>query len=412
MNIYQNTQNQILQTFEYIKDKYSKQDIEKFLYPDRVIKVNIPVKMDNGEVKVFTWYRTQHDNTRGHYKWWIRFHPEVTEEETNALAIWMTIKTAITWIPLGWGKWWIQVNPKELSKNEKTKLARWYVQKIWHNIGEEKDSPAPDINTDSSTMAAMQDEYNKLTGWNYLGTFTWKPTSFGGSQWRQTATSHWWFYVLKRYLNYENKDLKQKKVIIQWAWNAALWVVKSLKAYWAKIVWISDSQWGIYNEKGIDIDEIINLKSFWESVIKIHDYTQTTNQELIEKPCDILILAAMENQITKENANNIQSDYILELANWPVDGDADKILSQKNIIVLPDVVSNSWGVIVSYFEQVQNKTNFYRTYNEVSEKLEDFITSALDNVIETSKYYQTNLRNWSYILALEKLIQAQKSQNQ
>lgn len=376
--------------------------------PKRVIEVSIPVKMNNWTTKVFTWYRSQHNDSRWPFKWWIRFHQDVSLDEVKALSIWMSIKTAVWDIPLWGWKWWIIVNPKELSQGELERLSRWYVRQLYKYLWPQTDVPAPDVNTNWQIMAWMMDEYSRLT-WVYSpGSFTWKPLSIWGSLWRDKATAQWWVYVLQKILELKNIEIKWKKVVIQWAWNAWLTVTKMLEKLWAIIVWISDSRWWIYNENWIDLEKISKLKKERKSVSDYVDAKKISQEELLELPCDILIPAALENQITEKNADKIKASIILELANGPTTEKADEILFKKWITVIPDILANSGWVIVSYFEQVQNSMNYYWKLSEVEEKLFEKITYAANLVFETANNYNTFLRTWAYIVAMKRIFDAMK----
>jgi len=379
---------------------------EVISHPRRILEVNIPVRMDNWLIKTFTWYRSQHNDARWPFKWWIRFHQDVNLSEVKALSMWMTFKSAVIDIPLGWAKWWIIVNPKELSLWELERLSRGYIKAIYKYIGPFTDVPAPDVNTNPQIMAWMMDEYSELV-WKYSpGSFTWKPLTAWWSKWRWSATAQWWVYVLQKILELNNNELKGKKVIIQWAWNAWLTMAELLIDLWAIIIWISDSKWWIFNDNWLNIWKITQLKLAKKSVIEYGDAEIINNKQILEKQCDILIPAALENQITLENANKIDTKIILELANWPVVPEADIILFEKNIIVIPDILANSWWVMVSYFEQIQNNTNYYWDETEVDEKLFKKITQATQDVYYKSNEINTYLRNGAYIIALKRIIDA------
>lgn len=377
--------------------------------PDRVIEVSIPVKMDNWKTEVFTWYRSQHNNARWPYKWGIRFHQNVSLDEVKALSIWMTIKCSVVDIPLWWWKWGIIVNPKWLSKRELEQLSRWYVQKLYKYIWVNDDIPAPDVNTNSQIMAWMVDEYSRLL-WTYSpGVFTWKPLSIWWSKWRDIATAQWWIFVLSQILENLWQNINWKKIIIQWAWNAWLTIAKLLINLWAKLIWISDSNWWIYNDNWINVESISKIKKEKKSVTEYKEATELSNSEILEKDCDILIPAALENQITEENADKIRAKLIIELANWPVTPTADEILFNKWILVIPDILANAWWVMVSYFEQVQNNTNYYWDEEEVNNKLETKMKKAANEVFEKYKFFNTDLRTGAYILALERIMNSMNS---
>lgn len=388
-----------------------KLDINKFELinnPRRIIEVNIPVRMDDWVIKTFSWYRCQHNDARWPFKWWIRFHEDVTKDEIIALSLWMTFKSAVADLPLWGWKGWITVNPKELSDWELERLSRWYVRELYKYIWPKQDVPAPDVNTNSKVMARMMDEYSYLV-WEYSPwSFTWKPLALWWSEWRRDATAQWWLFVLEQILKLEKDELKWKKVIIQGAWNAWLTIAKLLVKSWAIIIGISDSKWAIYNENGLDIKEITSLKKDKMSVIHYEDAGQFIPKEILTKKCDILIPAALENQITTENAKDIKAKYILELANWPVTNEADAILFKNWVVVIPDILANSWWVTVSYFEMVQNNTNYYWGLEEVNQKLYEKITKATIDVYNTAKNHDSFLRSGAYIIAIKRIFDAMR----
>lgn len=395
--------------------EWCKVDINKFELinsPRRIIEVNIPVRMDDWVIKTFVWYRSQHSDARWPFKGWIRFHEEVTKDEVKALSLWMTFKCAVADLPLWWWKGWIIVNPKELSDWELERLSRWYVRELYKYIWPKQDVPAPDVNTNPKIMAWMMDEYSYLV-WEYSPwSFTWKPLTSGWSEWRWEATAQWWLFVLEQILKLEKDELKWKKIIIQGAWNAWLTMAKLLVKNWAIIVGISDSKWAIYNEKWLDIKEIAHLKKDKMSVIHYEDAGQYIPKEILTKDCDILIPAALENQITTQNAPDIKAKYILELANWPVTSEADSILFKNWVIVIPDILANSWWVTVSYFEMVQNNTNYYWGLEEVNQKLYDKITKATVDVYNTAKLHDSYLRSWAYIIAIKRVFDAMRDRGE
>ncbi len=385
---------------------------ELISHPNRIIEINIPVRMDNWNIQTFVWFRSQHNNSRWPYKWWIRFHEDVTRDEVKALSMWMTFKCAVVDIPLWGWKWWVVVNPKKLSKWELERLSRGYVRELYKYLGPEQDVPAPDVNTNPEIMGWMMDEYSKLV-WKYSpGSFTGKPLSIWWSHWRSSATAQGWVYVLESILKEEKDTIKWKRVIIQWAWNAGLTMALLLLSEWAIVVWISDSAWAIYNDKWIDIWEIVKIKKNRESVVNYKKATLVWDKEILEKDCDILIPAALENQITKTNAKDIKAKYVLELANGPVTAEADKILFETWTIVIPDILANAGWVMVSYFEQVQNNTNFYWEEKEVDEKLHKKITLAACDVYNTAREYNTYLRSAAYIVSMRRVFNAMKDRGE
>ncbi len=399
----ENAQNQIKKAFDLIS-WYDQSYLEHILYPDRVIQVNIPIKMDSWKIKNFIWYRSQHNNARWPYKWWIRFHETVAYDEVVALSIWMSIKTALVWIPLWGWKWWVVVNSKELSDTELENLSRWYVRKLFRYLWPNFDVPAPDVWTWPKVMAWMMDEYSKISLDSSNWSFTWKPLPVWGSFWRDTATSRWWFFVLQKYIQEQWWSLAGKKVSIQWAWNAWMNIMSYLDESWAKLVAISDSKWWVYSDQWLDVSTIKCIKENWDSVID-YDAKNISNNDLLELDVDILILAAMENQVTVDNADNIKANLLLELANGPVNPQADDILYDKSIVVIPDVLANAGGVVVSYFEQIQNNTNNYWTEEEIDNKLKTIMYDALSNVLEKSNKINWNFRTSWYVLAIERILE-------
>lgn len=379
---------------------------ELISHPKRILEVNIPVKMDDGSIKIFTWFRSQHNDARGPFKGGIRFHPDVNRSEVKALSMWMSIKCAVVDIPLGGGKWGIIVDPKKLSEGELERLSRGYVRELYKYLGPQTDVPAPDVNTNPQIMSWMMDEYSLLAGKYSPGSFTWKPLSSGWSLGRNKATAQGGVYVLQEILRLKKDEISGKKVVIQWAGNAGLTAAKLLEPLWAKIIGISDSHWGIYNPHGLDINAIQSLKSQRKSVVEYDDATILEQKEILEQECDILIPAALENQITQENADKIKAETILELANGPITPEADKILEQKNIMVIPDILANAGGVMVSYFEQVQNNMNFYWEEDEIENKLNKKITQSANDVYHKAIEYNTSLRSWAYIIAMQRIFDA------
>jgi glutamate dehydrogenase/leucine dehydrogenase len=420
--------------YAFLAGRYDTQ-FPKIMNPDRIIEVNIPVEMDNGEIKNFVGYRSQHNSARGPYKGGIRYHQDVTKDEVMALSTWMSIKCATLDLPLGGGKGGIIVNPKGLSEGELERLSRGWVGGLYKYLWPLDDVPAPDVNTNGQIMSWMVDEYSKLVGHWTPGTFTGKPLSIGGSLGRDTATAQGGLYVLEAYLTSFAKDvptkeaedlvseksslpsftkgvtenpLKWKKVVIQWAGNAGLNMIELIAKTGAILIGTSDSHGGIYDSNGLDISEIVALKKNKKSLEEYKWARQISNSELLELECDILIPAALENQITGENAKNIKTKLIMELANGPITPDADRVLFAKNIPVIPDILANAWGVTVSYFEQVQNNANYYWSREEVQEKLKLKMETALAWVLQSAQKQRVMLRTGAYIIAMERILEAMK----
>ncbi len=412
-NAFLNAQKQMRTSFDLMKEY---QDIsgafDVIATPKRVMEVSIPVKMDDGTTKVFIWYRAQHTNARGVYKWGIRFHQDVTYDEVKALSMWMSVKTAVVDIPLGWWKWGIIVDPKKLSLWELERLSRWYVREMFKYIGPLEDVPAPDVNTNPQIMSWMADEYSRLAWVPSLGSFTGKPVSFGGSLGRDKATAQGWVYVLQKILELKNISLAWKTIAIQWAGNAWLTMAWLLEDLWAKIVAVSDSSTGVYDENWVDIQAIKMIKASKKSLQEYTSWKKITNAELLELKVDILIPAALENQITSQNMNNIQASLILELANGPVTPEADEVLYKNGITVIPDILANAGGVMVSYFEQVQNNMNYYWSADEVETKLKEKITNAALGVFQMAQNQQTMLRTGAYMIAMKRILDAMKARGE
>ena len=342
-------------------------DYISLLSPEREMHVSIPVKMDNGKIKVFSGYRVQHSTLRGPAKGGIRFHQDVNIDEVRSLSAWMTFKCAVADIPYGGGKGGICVNPSNLSETELEKLTRGYTRRITSFIGPKTDIPAPDVGTNAKIMSWIVDSYSSYAGEFTPAVVTGKPLHVGGV----TA------------------DLFYKEE--------------------ARIIAISDTSSAIYNEKGLDIPQILKHKKGGKKLKSFEgDFKRITNEELLELKADILIPAALENQITEKNASNIKASIIIEAANGPITPEADKILEKKNIITVPDVLANSGGVIVSYFEWVQNLQGFYWTEEEVNKRLEDKMIEAFKLVWDVKEAYKVSMRKAAYIKALKELVETQK----
>ncbi|MBI4975154.1 Glu/Leu/Phe/Val dehydrogenase [Candidatus Peregrinibacteria bacterium] len=383
--------------------------------PQRKIEVNIPIKMEDGTLKIFQGFRVQHNNFLGPYKGGIRYHEQVDMDEVIALSAWMTLKCAVVGIPLGGGKGGIIVNPKLLSESELEKLTRKYIDLIAPVIGPETDVPAPDVNTNSKIMAWIADEYSKLAGKDAKGVVTGKPLEAGGSKGRDSATAQGGVYVLNKYANEIGLKPSETRVIIQGFGNAGGIVAKLLEDIGYNIVGVSDSQGGIFCDSGINTSELMQCKkgegtvkgcTLRENITHLKDDAKcevVTNEGILEKECDILVLAALENQITGKNADNIKAKIILELANGPVTPEADEILNKKGIVAIPDILANAGGVTVSYFEMLQNAGNNYWSSEDVAVKLKDTMTKAWEEVSANAKKYGCNLRVAAFVTAIERI---------
>lgn len=382
--------------------KFNETIYEILKCPQKIIEINIPVEMDSGETKIFTGYRVQYNNFRGPYKGGIRYHHNVDMAEVKALAAWMAMKCAVVNIPMGGGKGGIIVNPKELSKNELEKLSRGYIKAMHPSLGPFIDVPAPDVYTTPEIMAWMVDEYMKHTGHNYqnLAVITGKPLDKGGSLGRDKSTAKGGYYVLIDAL--ETYSIKNPRIAIQGFGNAGS-VMAELLGDKYLVVAISDSKGAIYKKDGINIKELLKHKEKTGTVQNFTGSENITNEELLELEVDVLIPAALENQITEKNADNINAKLVLELANGPTTPEADEILFKKGIPVVPDILSNAGGVTVSYFEWLQNLENKYWTLVEVNNKLEKIMRESFNAVYTAANKYSVDLRTAAYINALQRI---------
>ncbi len=368
--------------------------------PDRDIRVSIPVKMDDGSLKIFEGYRVEYNNTMGPYKGGIRYHQNTEINEVKALAFWMVLKCSVVGIPMGGGKGGITVNPKELSKGELERLSRGWIQKLSDNLGPNKDVPAPDVNTTPEIMAWMADEFAKITGDKTGAVITGKPVGQGGSLGRDTATAQGGFYAFEALRQELGLD-EGCRVAIEGFGNAGANAAVIWDRAGYSVVAISDSKGGIYNPDGLDIAKLTDHKKNTGSVLGFSGGTDITNEELVGVDCDLLIPAAFENTITEANADKIKAKAILELANGPVSPKADEILFQKNIPIVPDILANSGGVTVSYFEWEQNLSGDSWTEKEVFDKLRTMMASSANKISEKAKESQTSLRMGAFIAALD-----------
>ena len=385
--------------------------------PDRVLTVSIPVKMDNGETKVFTGYRSQFNDSLGPYKGGIRYHGDVTLDEVKALSFWMMVKCATVNIPMGGGKGGIIVNPKELSEGEIERMSRGYVQKVWRDIGSDKDVPAPDVYTTPQIMSWMRNEYEKLVGHSDPGVITGKPLEDGGSEARSYSTAQGGVYCTIELAKKMNLKPEDTTVAIQGYGNAGSYMAKILYKLGYKIVAVSDSKGGVYKEEGLDPEKVDELKKAGgmlgcyctggvcniEEMPNEGSCRHVSNEELLELPVDILIPAALENQITSDNVSKIKAKAIVELANGPTTPEADEVLKNMGVIVVPDVLANAGGVTVSYFEWDQNVKGEHWTEEDVLEKLEKIMVDAFNEVWDTKEKYNIDMRTAAFVKAIERV---------
>ena len=377
-NPYKNAVKQLEDVAKHINLQGS--SLEELKTPKKVHRADLKVKMDNGKIKTFKAFRSQHNDAVGPHKGGIRFHQQVSEDEVKALSIWMTIKCSVVGIPLGGGKGGVIVDPKKLSQGELERLSRAYMKFLYKHIGSWVDVPAPDVNTNPQIMAWMLDEYEKLTGRQEPGVITGKPIELGGSKGRGVATGLGGFYVTERLAKAKKLNKKQTKVAIQGYGNAAYWYAHFMRKAGYKIVAVSDSKGGIYKATGMDPVGVMKHKEKTGSVVGFKGSKEITNEELLELKVDVLAPAALENVIDKNNARNIKAKYIIELANGPVTPEADEILHKRGVIDLPDVLCNAGGVTVSYFEWVQNNMGYYWGEKEVYDKLKVIMDRAFDEM--------------------------------
>jgi len=407
MNAYENAMEQLNKAARVINLDPNIHELLR--YPERFVTVAVPVKMDDGNIKVFTGYRSQFNNALGPYKGGIRYHSNVSEDEVKALSFWMMVKCATVNIPMGGGKGGIIVNPKELSEGELERMSRSYIQKIWRLIGSDKDVPAPDVYTTPQIMGWMRDEYEKLVGHADPGVITGKPIEQGGSEGRGFSTAQGGVYCTRELVNKLGWKPEETKIAVQGFGNAGGFMAKILAPNGYKIVAVSDSQGGIVNMDGLDLDQVENHKKETGSVIGFSGTQNITNEELLELEVDILIPAALEGVITKENVRNIKARAIVELANGPTSPEADEILKEKKIPLVPDVLANAGGVTVSYFEWEQNVKGEHWTEKEVLEKLEKIMVTSFEEVWETKEKYGIDMRTAAFVKAIERVAEKMKN---
>jgi glutamate dehydrogenase (NAD(P)+) len=374
--------------------------------PKRVFEVSVPTKMDNGQIKVFTGYRVQHNIARGPAKGGIRYHPAVTLDEVKALAAWMTWKTATVNIPYGGGKGGVICDPKRMSKPELERMTRRYASEIFPIIGPEQDIPAPDVYTDSQTMAWIMDTYSMTKGYSSLGVVTGKPLSIGGSEGRHEATARGCLFVTEEACRVKKMSLRGSSVAIQGFGNAGSLAAKLFAEKKARVIAISDSRGGVFNSRGIDPLKAMRYKERSGTVVGMPGTSRISNDDLLTMKCDILIPAALENVITLNNADQIKAKIVAEAANGPTTPHADEVLARKGVMVLPDILANSGGVTVSYFEWVQDLQSFFWSESEVNAKLESVMKRAFLEVHETARKHRTHMRTGAYCLAVGRVADA------
>jgi glutamate dehydrogenase (NADP+) len=388
---------------------------ERLQFPKASLTVSIPVRMDNGSLRVFQGYRVRYDDSRGPTKGGVRFHPAVTLDEVQSLAFWMTFKCAALNLPFGGAKGGITVNPKQLSKFELERLSRGYVDAIADFIGPDTDIPAPDVYTNSMIMGWMMDQYNIIHRQITPAVVTGKPIPMGGSLGRETATAMGAFFTMQTILPKLGQSPQNTTVAVQGFGNAGAVIAELLFRAGYKVVSVSDSQGAVYAEQGLDIPSIRKIKEsirgvqavYCEgSVCSLVNHEALTNAQLLELKVDVLVPAALENQITADNADKIQAKYIFEVANGPVTSAADAILEAKGIQVFPDILVNAGGVTVSYFEWVQNRSGFYWGLEEINQRLKDKMTDETERIWSIAQELRCSMRTAAYVHALKRLADA------
>ncbi|MGC1684990.1 MAG: Glu/Leu/Phe/Val dehydrogenase [Candidatus Acidiferrales bacterium] len=374
--------------------------------PKRVMEVSIPTKMDNGQVKVFTGYRVQHNIARGPAKGGLRYHPNVTLDEVRALAMWMTWKTSTVNLPYGGAKGGVICDPKRMSKGELERMTRRFTSEILPIIGPERDVPAPDVYTDSQTMAWIMDTYSVMVGEATLGIVTGKPISLGGSLGRSDATARGCLFAVEEACKLKRINLRGATVAIQGFGNAGAAAARLFAEKKSRILAISDSRGGVFNSRGIDPLKAMRYKERSGTVVGMPGTSRISNDDLLTLKCDILIPAALENVITLNNAELIKARIVAEAANGPTTPHADEVLARKGILLVPDILANAGGVTVSYFEWAQDLQGYFWSEGEVNVRLETVIKRAFHEVHETMRKHHTHMRTGAYILSVGRVADA------
>ncbi|MBM7840128.1 glutamate dehydrogenase [Alkalihalobacillus xiaoxiensis] len=386
---------------------YSEEMYELLKEPIRMMTVRIPVRMDDGSTKIFTGYRAQHNDAVGPTKGGVRFHPDVTETEVKALSIWMSLKAGIVNLPYGGGKGGIICDPRNMSFREVERLSRGYVRAISQIVGPTKDIPAPDVFTNSQIMAWMLDEYSRIREFDSANFITGKPLVLGGSHGRESATAKGVTICVTEAAKKQGIDMEGARVIIQGFGNAGSFLAKFMADAGALVVGIADAYGALYDENGLDIDYLLDRRDSFGTVTKLFKDT-ISNAELLEQECDILVPAAIENQITSQNAKNIKASIVVEAANGPTTLEATKILSDRGILLVPDVLASSGGVTVSYFEWVQNNQGYYWSDEEVEGKLQTVLVEAFDHIYQLAKRRKVDMRLAAYMVGVRRMAEASR----
>ncbi|BAD64397.1 NAD-specific glutamate dehydrogenase [Shouchella clausii KSM-K16] len=375
--------------------------------PVRMLTVRIPVRMDDGSTKIFTGYRAQHNDAVGPTKGGVRFHPDVSEKEVKALSIWMSLKAGIVNLPYGGGKGGIVCDPRQMSFREVERLSRGYVRAISQIVGPTKDIPAPDVFTNSQIMAWMLDEYSRIREFDSPNFITGKPLVLGGSHGREAATAKGVTICIMEAAKKKGIDLEGARVIIQGFGNAGSFLAKFMADAGALVVGIADAYGALYAEEGLDIDYLLDRRDSFGTVTNLFKDT-ITNEELLEKDCDILVPAAIENQITSHNAGKLKAAIVVEAANGPTTLEATQILAERGILLVPDVLASAGGVTVSYFEWVQNNQGYYWTDEEVEGRLRTVLTEAFNNIYNLALRRKVDMRLAAYMVGVRRMAEASR----
>jgi len=388
--------------------KLGQAELDILTIPKRILTFSYPVRLDSGETRYFTGYRVQFNDARGPTKGGIRFHPDVNLEEIKTLAFLMTLKCAVVNLPYGGAKGGVMINPSKFSEAELERVSRGYIRETYNFIGPNIDIPAPDVNTDAKIMAWMLDEYEKLEGRHMPSAITGKPIALLGSKARDYSTSIGGAYVLQEFIDSFDMKPKNTSVSVQGFGNVGMNIARILNEWGYKVIAVSDSKRGIYNPKGLNIKEVIAYKEKTGKLAKFKGAKEISNEELLELKTDVLVPAALEDQITKKNADKIKAKLILEMANRPITPEADEILLKKNIFVMPDILANAGGVVVSYFEWVQNSQNYYWNEKVVLERLKTYMTDAVKELSKVCTDFKCDMRASLYLNAVKKILEAER----
>ncbi len=412
-NIFDDAIKRLDRAFEFAE--IDAEAVERLKHPRAIVQVSVPVRMDDGSLRIFEGYRVRHDDSRGPGKGGVRFHPDVNLHEVKALAFWMTCKCAVVGIPYGGAKGGVVVNPKELSRLELERLSRGFIRQIGEFIGPESDIPAPDVYTNAMIMGWMMDEYSKMQGQRTPAVITGKPIPLGGSLGREDATGRGAYYCIKELERQKGWDPGRIRVAVQGFGNAGQHVARLLHEDNYRIVAVSDSKGGIFKQDGFDVPSLIRFKNESRqlkavycdgSVCEMVDADTISNEELLALDVDVLVPAALENVFTGENARKVRAPVIVEVANGPTTSDGDAVLNEAKKLVVPDILANAGGVTVSYFEWVQNKQGYYWTEPEVQERLREIMTRAFNAVYDLAERRSIDMRTAAYAYALTRIGEA------